>query len=122
MALKSSVGVHSRVPHKHSIQPAGKLVLARLLRFSSVLSTQNFGSVWTLMVFFATKQAFVDFQSSSGLTEDGVVAPATWAALFGDQPTFPSSASGQDVLILQHEHLGPRNTSRYQPYVWRQHG
>jgi peptidoglycan hydrolase-like protein with peptidoglycan-binding domain len=51
-----------------------------------------------------TKTAVEEFQSYSGLTVDGVVGPATWAALGGDgtqPPTLAEGSNGSVVRSLQ---------------------
>ena len=50
-----------------------------------------------------TVQAVKDFQSSAGLTVDGVAGPATWAALPADPntPRLARGATGASVTALQ---------------------
>jgi peptidoglycan hydrolase-like protein with peptidoglycan-binding domain len=51
-----------------------------------------------------TNAAVKDFQGSNGLAVDGIVGPATWAALGGDgpePPTLGNGSQGQVVSKLQ---------------------
>jgi peptidoglycan hydrolase-like protein with peptidoglycan-binding domain len=51
-----------------------------------------------------TNAAVKDFQGSNGLVVDGIVGPATWAALGGDgpePPTLGNGSQGQAVNKLQ---------------------
>ena len=50
-----------------------------------------------------TDQIVHDFQGSAGLVVDGIVGPATWAALPADPdtPLLASGASGAEVAALQ---------------------
>ena len=48
-----------------------------------------------------TKTAVEQFQGSSGLSVDGVVGPATWAALGGNGPQPPTLAEGSNGSVVQ---------------------
>jgi peptidoglycan hydrolase-like protein with peptidoglycan-binding domain len=47
-----------------------------------------------------TKTGVEEFQQSSGLAVDGVVGPATWAALGGNQPEPPTLAQGSNGSVV----------------------
>jgi peptidoglycan hydrolase-like protein with peptidoglycan-binding domain len=48
-----------------------------------------------------TKTAVEQFQGGNGLTVDGIVGPATWAALGGESPGPPTLEKGLDGLVVQ---------------------
>jgi peptidoglycan hydrolase-like protein with peptidoglycan-binding domain len=48
-----------------------------------------------------TKNAVEEFQQSGGLAVDGIVGPATWGALGGDQPEPPTLAQGSSGSVVQ---------------------
>ena len=48
-----------------------------------------------------TKAAVEQFQSSSHLAVDGVVGPATWAALGGDRPEPPTLSEGSRGHVVE---------------------
>jgi peptidoglycan hydrolase-like protein with peptidoglycan-binding domain len=48
-----------------------------------------------------TKKAVEEFQGYSGLTVDGIVGPATWAALGGDGPEPPTLAEGSSGPLVR---------------------
>ncbi len=48
-----------------------------------------------------TKNGVEEFQQSSGLAVDGIVGPATWGALGGDQPQPPVLAQGSTGSVVQ---------------------
>jgi peptidoglycan hydrolase-like protein with peptidoglycan-binding domain len=48
-----------------------------------------------------TKSAVEQFQRDSGLTADGIVGPATWAALGGDGPEPPTLAEGSHGPVVE---------------------
>jgi peptidoglycan hydrolase-like protein with peptidoglycan-binding domain len=48
-----------------------------------------------------TKTAVEQFQRDSRLTVDGIVGPATWAALGGDGPQPPTLAEGSHGTVVQ---------------------
>ena len=48
-----------------------------------------------------TKTAVEQFQSSSHLTVDGIVGPATWGALGGNGPQPPTLAEGSNGAVVQ---------------------
>lgn len=47
-----------------------------------------------------TNKAVEEFQTESGLTVDGIVGPATWAALGGDGPQPPTLAEGSSGAVV----------------------
>ena len=69
------------------------LVMIKLLDFTHITGTYGTQTV----------QAVKDFQSSAGLTVDGVAGPATWAALPADPntPRLARGATGASVTALQ---------------------
>lgn len=48
-----------------------------------------------------TKTAVEQFQSEAGLTVDGIVGPATWAALGGDGPEPPTLSEGSHGSVVE---------------------
>ena len=48
-----------------------------------------------------TKNAVEEFQSSSGLSVDGIVGPLTWGALGGDNPQPPTLAEGSTGSVVE---------------------
>jgi peptidoglycan hydrolase-like protein with peptidoglycan-binding domain len=48
-----------------------------------------------------TKTAVEQFQTTNGLVVDGIVGPATWAALGGDTPGPPTLHDGLDGLVVE---------------------
>ncbi len=48
-----------------------------------------------------TRAAVEQFQQSSGLVVDGVVGPATWAALGGNLPEPPTLAQGSSGIVVE---------------------
>jgi peptidoglycan hydrolase-like protein with peptidoglycan-binding domain len=48
-----------------------------------------------------TKSAVEEFQSGAHLTPDGIVGPATWAALDGDGPEPPRLAEGSEGGVVE---------------------
>lgn len=48
-----------------------------------------------------TKSAVEQFQTDSGLTIDGIVGPATWAALGGDGPEPPTLGEGAQGAVVE---------------------
>jgi peptidoglycan hydrolase-like protein with peptidoglycan-binding domain len=48
-----------------------------------------------------TKSAVEEFQSSSGLSVDGIVGPLTWGALGGNDPEPPTLAEGSTGSVVR---------------------
>jgi peptidoglycan hydrolase-like protein with peptidoglycan-binding domain len=48
-----------------------------------------------------TKSAVEQFQTDSGLAVDGIVGPATWAALGGDGPEPPTLSQGSHGVVVE---------------------
>jgi peptidoglycan hydrolase-like protein with peptidoglycan-binding domain len=73
------------------VQWAQYLLVRRILSYDQI--DGNFGSV--------TKSAVEQFQAAGGLAVDGVVGPATWAALGGDGPQPPTLTQGSQGSVVE---------------------
>lgn len=67
------------------------LLVRRTLTYQQI--DGNFGPI--------TKNAVEEFQSYKGLTVDGIVGPATWAALGGDGPEPPTLSDGSQGTVVE---------------------
>jgi len=70
---------------------------AQYLLVRRILSYNQIDGVFGLV----TKNAVEEFQSSSGLSVDGIVGPLTWGALGGDNPQPPTLAEGSTGSVVE---------------------